>query len=98
MVAAEQLTERLGALFAETFRVKAPGPDSDLLDEGILDSFQFVELLVQIEKRFALRIDIGDVDLDELRTLDRLARMVLRKAGAPARAATVPGLALNGEP
>jgi len=76
------IIERLGALFVESFHIEVPSPDTDLLETGILDSFQFVELLVQLEQRFGLRIKIDDIDLDDLRTLARIARLVAAKNGS----------------
>jgi D-alanine--poly(phosphoribitol) ligase subunit 2 len=87
------LVEQLGELFAEALHIQAPAADADLLEEGILDSFQFVELLVQMEKKFDLRIDIAEVDLEDLRTLERIAELVVRNGQVPDAAR--PGLALN---
>ncbi len=70
------IAERLGALFAESFHIEAPSLDTDLLESGILDSLQFVELLTQLERNFKLRLKIDDIDLDDLRTLGRIARLV----------------------
>ena len=70
------VTGRLGALFAETFHIEVPSPDTDLLESGLLDSFQFVELLLQLERRFGVRVRIDDIELDDLRTLARIARIV----------------------
>lgn len=97
MTVTDQFVERLGALFADTFHVAVPAPQADLLDEGILDSFQFVELLVQIEKRFDLRIDISGADLEDLRTLQRLAGFIARTSEARARPAAS-DLTLNVQP
>jgi D-alanine--poly(phosphoribitol) ligase subunit 2 len=72
----EAIVERLGALFAQSFHIEVPSPDTDLLESGILDSFQFVELLAQLEQHFGLRVRIDDLELDDLRTLSRIARMV----------------------
>ncbi|MGB5079760.1 MAG: phosphopantetheine-binding protein [Burkholderiales bacterium] len=77
------IIERLGAVFVESLRVEVPSPDTDLLETGILDSFQFVELLLQLERRFAFRIAIENINLDDLRTLKRIARLVAAN-GAPA--------------
>src|SRR5688572_2271154 len=73
---ANAILERLGTVFVESFHIEVPSPDTDLLETGILDSFQFVELLVQLEQRFGLRIKIDDIDLDDLRTLTQIARLV----------------------
>ncbi len=67
---------RLGTLFTACFHIEVPSPDTDLLESGILDSLQFVELLVQLEQNFNLRIKIDDIDLEDLRTLARIARLV----------------------
>ena len=70
------IVDRLGALFAESFHIEVPSPDTDLLESGLLDSFQFVELLAQLERQFGLRIRLDDIELDDVRTLERIARMV----------------------
>ena len=77
---------RLGTLFTTCFHIEVPSPDTDLLESGILDSLQFVELLVQLEQNFNLRIKIDDIDLEDLRTLARIARLVdaNREAARPA--------------
>jgi len=76
------IIKRLGAVFVESFHIDVPSPDTDLLETGILDSFQFVELLVQLEQRFGLQIKIDDIDLDDMRTLARIARLLAAKGGA----------------
>ena len=81
------IIERLGALFAETFHIDVPSSDTDLLESGILDSFQFVELLFQLEQKFGVRIKIDDLDLDDLRTLTRIARLVAANDSAGDRSA-----------
>lgn len=74
------ITERLGALFAESFQIEVPSADTDLLETGILDSLQFVELLAQLEQHFGFRVTLEDIDLDDLRTLARIARLVAARS------------------
>lgn len=81
---ANSIIERLGSLFVDSFHIELPSPDTDLLESGILDSFQFVELLFQLEQKFGVRIKIDDIDLDDLRTLARIARLVTVNAEAMA--------------
>jgi len=87
---ANTIIERLGALFVESFHVEVPSSDTDLLETGILDSFQFVELLFALEQRFGFRIKIENIDLDDLRTLSRIARLVAANSGAAEPAAARP--------
>lgn len=77
----KSIIERLGALFAESFHIELPSPDTDLLETGILDSFQLVELVYQLEQRFGSRIAIDDIDLEDLRTVSRIARLVAAHSG-----------------
>ena len=87
---ANSIIERLGALFVESFHVEVPSSDTDLLETGILDSFQFVELLLELEQRFGFKIKIESIDLDDLRTLSRIARLVAANGGAAEPAAARP--------
>jgi acyl carrier protein len=68
--------ERLRALFLEHFHVEVPSADADLLESGVLDSLQLVDLLLLIEQRFARRIAIESIDLDDLRSLSRIASLL----------------------
>ena len=93
---ANTIVENLRALFVRTFHIEVPSTDTDLLESGILDSFQLVELLFQLESEFGIRIAIEDIDLEDLRTLERIARLVTASpegAGAPqpGRSAALPG-------
>lgn len=72
----ETLIARLGTLFADSLHIDAPPPDTDLFESGTLDSLQLVELLLQIERRFGVKIAVESIDLDNLRTLARIARLV----------------------
>lgn len=84
------IVDRLGALFVEHFHVAVPSPDTDLLESGILDSLQLVELLLQLEQRFGLRVKVDDIELDNLRTLARIARLLAVNGEAAAPSAARP--------
>jgi len=72
----EAIMRGLRDLFAENLHVEAPSPDTDLFESGTLDSLQLVELLLQLERRFGVRVAIESIDLDHLRTLERIAKLV----------------------
>ncbi len=60
-------------------------PDEDLFAAGF-DSMSLTRVLVFVEERFGLRIPDVEIVVDELSTLDRMARFVAERA-ASARAA-----------
>jgi D-alanine--poly(phosphoribitol) ligase subunit 2 len=70
------ITQRLGALFVESFHIEVPSAETDLFETGMLDSLQLVELLLRLEQHFTIRIAIDDIDLDDLRTLAGISRVV----------------------
>jgi D-alanine--poly(phosphoribitol) ligase subunit 2 len=75
----ELIIPRLAALFSDQFHIEVSA-DTDLLENGILDSLQLVQLLVEIEIHFHRRIDIEEIDLDDLRTLEGIASLIARNA------------------
>ena len=78
----DPLQAELTALFTKGLGVEVPSPDTDLLATGRLDSVAFVELLVQLEKRFGLRVELDDVDVDQFRSLAAIAAFIAERRGA----------------
>jgi acyl carrier protein len=67
---------RLRALMLRHLHVEVPSADADLLESGVLDSLQLVDLLLLIEEHFGRRIAIEAIDLEDLRTLTRLTQLL----------------------
>ena len=76
------LVAQLNAIFIETLNIKVPSPDADLFESGLLDSMQIVELVLQIERRLGVRIDLERVDFDDLRSVSGIARLIAAEAPA----------------
>jgi acyl carrier protein len=77
------LEAQLNSLFIDKLNVRVPTPDTDLITSGLLDSMQIVELVVQVEQQFGLRIDLERVDFDDLRSLAGIARLIGAAGPAP---------------
>lgn len=50
--------------------------DRDLLASGILDSFDIVDLVVDLEENFSIQIDVGLVTPDNFRTANSIIRFM----------------------
>jgi methoxymalonate biosynthesis acyl carrier protein len=74
------IIQRLDAMFLEGLHIQVPSPDTDFIEAGMVDSLQFVELLLQLEKQFGCRLDIDDIELDDFRTLNSIARLVAARS------------------
>lgn len=84
-VALSEIQSELGAhIESEILLRKAKlSPDEDLIDAGF-DSMSLTRTLVFIEERYGVKIPDEEVVLDELSTLEKLARFVherVAKAG-----------------
>jgi methoxymalonate biosynthesis acyl carrier protein len=73
-----ELKARIVRMFVEDLGVEAPAPETDLIRTGLLDSLKFVDLLLNLEQRFGAHIDLNKLELDHLRTVDQIARLVAR--------------------
>ncbi len=71
--------ERIHARSPASKTVRFTDTDS-LVALGLIDSFAFLDLVSQVEKRFGVEIDLGAYDFEEISTIDGMCRAVL--AGA----------------
>ena len=85
----DEIVPRLEAIFAGRLHMPAPSTDTELLESGLLDSLQFVDLLAAIERAFHIGIPLADLDFDRLTTLAGLAQLVNELLSTPHDAAAV---------
>lgn len=76
MQATAAIVRDLTAVFRDKLFIEVPAADTDLIDSGLLDSLQLVQLLLHVEQDFGYRIPLDEIDLDDLRSLERLARVI----------------------
>lgn len=78
----ESLMCELRTLFSEKLNIDVPSLEADLIESGLLDSLRLVELLLEIEAGLGHRIPIEEIDLDDLRSVARIARLIEARAAA----------------
>jgi acyl carrier protein len=76
MTATGSVEAELSDLFANALRVEVPSPETDLVATARLDSVGMVELLLQIEKRFGVRVEMQDLEIDHFRSLAAIAAFI----------------------
>lgn len=84
----QEIVRRLARLFAEKLGVEAPAADTDLFETGVLDSLRFVDLLAALEEVFGVRVAIDELEIDDFRTLSRIADFVATKTAQSPRLKT----------
>ena len=76
MQGTNDLRGRIAGLFADRLNLEIPSADTDLFETGALDSMGFVELLAQLEGEFGIQVALGDIELDNFRSIGRIADFV----------------------
>jgi acyl carrier protein len=59
-------------------------PDTELLGTGLLDSFDFLDLIVHIETKIAAKIDLSVADPDQFSTVRGLWNLAMSAQGTGA--------------
>ncbi len=77
----ERLKKQIAVLFAEHLGIAVPSAQTDLIKEGLLDSLKFIELLVQLEQKFGARIDLNGLELDNFRSIQKIAEYLVLRYG-----------------
>ncbi len=54
--------------------------DTDLIKAGILDSFGFIDLVIALEDRTGIAIDLASIGSEDFVTIDGLIRAALDKS------------------
>lgn len=78
-MAPADIRERLHTVFSEALNVDIPSPDTELIESGIIDSLQLVELLAAVEEAFDVTVSVEDLDIENFRTFERLAAFLARR-------------------
>jgi acyl carrier protein len=79
---APDLTARVRQVFLEALNIQVPSVDTDLVDTGLLDSLALVELLFAIEQRFGVDLSLGELDIENFRSVEKLAAFLATKLPA----------------
>jgi D-alanine--poly(phosphoribitol) ligase subunit 2 len=71
-------------LLSQQLFIQVDSPDVDLIDSGLVDSIGVVELILEIERRFEIALPPEEVEIDDFRSLNRIAMLVGRRLPPPA--------------
>lgn len=69
---------RLERVLEDALSIAPPSPDTDILEAGLIDSLAMVTLLFEIEREFGLTVPLDSIDIDDLRTIERVGQLIAR--------------------
>ena len=79
MTTSDNLVAELLSVLPSELNIQIPAEDTDLLDEGIIDSFGLVNLMFLMERRWGIRMSVDKLDLDNMRSVERIAAFIERE-------------------
>jgi len=65
-------------LFGDDHRI---GPDTDFIENGILDSTGVLELVGFLEEKYGIRVEDDELVPDNLNSLEKIALYISKKTG-----------------
>jgi D-alanine--poly(phosphoribitol) ligase subunit 2 len=75
---------RVREIIRNQLSVEVPDVHTDLLAEGLLDSLALVMLIAAVEESFACELPLDDFDVENFRTVARIADFLAEVGVAPA--------------
>jgi methoxymalonate biosynthesis acyl carrier protein len=83
MLPMEEVKAKTTAFMSRHFRGRTPSEDDDIFALGFVNSLFALQLVNFVEKEFQLAVDNEDLDIANFRSINAVAELVRRKAGAP---------------
>jgi acyl carrier protein len=77
MTDAKALYPKIIKLFSEKLNLEVTSAGTDMVEEGLLDSLTFVELLVCLEQEFGTTIPIDAIEIDNFKTIEKIAEFLI---------------------
>jgi D-alanine--poly(phosphoribitol) ligase subunit 2 len=72
------LVSGIFAALRDRLLVIVASADVDLFETGLVDSIGLVELILELEDRFGISLPMDNLEIDDLRTVRRIADLILR--------------------
>jgi acyl carrier protein len=78
----EKLRAKILEIFLECFDTRVASADVDLLEARLVDSLRIVDLVFELEQRFGVTLDFEELEIEDFRTVSRLAERLRRAPSA----------------
>lgn len=75
----EEIKSKVRAFLNRFFRKHDLGEDEDFFALGYVNSLFAMQLVMYIEKEFAIKVDNSDLKLDSFRTINAITDLILKK-------------------
>jgi acyl carrier protein len=70
------LISQVSRVIAENLLLEVNSPEENLLSSGAIDSSSLIQLLVSLEEYFGVRIPLDELEIEDLRSIQSIARLI----------------------
>lgn len=63
-------------LFRNSLNIEVSSRDTDLIEEGLLDSLMLVDLLMYLERDYRIAVGLDDLELDNFRSISAIESFI----------------------
>jgi acyl carrier protein len=70
------LISQVRRLISEKLLLEVSSSQEDLLSSGTIDSLSLIQLLVSLEEHFSVRIPLDELEIEDLRSIQSIARLI----------------------
>ncbi|HLH39036.1 MAG TPA: phosphopantetheine-binding protein [Bryobacteraceae bacterium] len=78
----DEYASAIQQILSDKLLVEVDSMDADLLQAGLLDSLALIQLLVHLEERFGVKVSVDELEIEDLRSIHSVARMIARQKEA----------------
>jgi D-alanine--poly(phosphoribitol) ligase subunit 2 len=79
----DALVGDIRGVLRDHLHVLVESPDTNLLESGLVDSIGLVELILRLEDRFGIALPMESLELDDLRSMNTIADLIIRLSSVP---------------
>jgi acyl carrier protein len=84
MTVADHTVSGVAELFQQQLNIKIPSNETDLIEEGLIDSLMLVELIMHLEREYGITVAFEDIDLDNFKSINAIEQFVATRMKATA--------------
>jgi len=76
------MEQAIADILRKTLSIEVSSPDTDLFEEGLMDSLTLVQLLLALDQEMGIAPDLENLELDHFRTIAKIAEFAVARAKA----------------
>ena len=74
-----ELHNKITDIFSDKLNLEVPSIETDLFEDGLIDSLALVELLFALEHEFGMHISIENLAIENFKSIKKIAEFVVNQ-------------------